>query len=82
VILFAAKEVSRPILFGIAIIIVVFLPLFTLQGLEGKMFTPLALTISFALLSSLILSMTLVPALCTWLLTQKEATATHGCCAS
>ena len=75
VILFAAKEVSRPILFGIAIIIVVFLPLFTLQGLEGKMFTPLALTISFALLSSLILSMTLVPALCTWLLTQKES---HG----
>src|SRR5882724_2061116 len=72
IILSAATEVSRPILFGIAIIIVVFLPLFTLQGLEGKMFKPLALTISFALLSSLILSMTLVPALCTWLLSQKE----------
>ena len=71
-VLFAAKEVSRPILFGIAIIIVVFLPLFTLQGMEGKMFSPLAFTISFALLGSLLFSLTLVPTLCTWFLPQRE----------
>jgi cobalt-zinc-cadmium resistance protein CzcA len=72
VVLFAAKEVGRPILFGIAIIIVVFLPLFTLKGLEGKMFAPLAATISFALLGSLLLSLTLVPTLCTWFLPHRE----------
>jgi cobalt-zinc-cadmium resistance protein CzcA len=56
--------------FGIAIIIIVFLPLFTLQGFEGKMFSPLAFTISFALLGSLILSLTLIPMLCTFFLKQ------------
>jgi heavy metal efflux system protein len=70
VVLYAAKEVGRPIVFGIAIIIIVFLPLFTLQGFEGKMFSPLAFTISFALLGSLILSLTLVPTLCTFFLRQ------------
>jgi heavy metal efflux system protein len=70
VVLYAAKEVGRPIVFGISIIIVVFLPLFTLQGFEGKMFSPLAFTISFALLGSLILTLTLVPMLCTVLLKQ------------
>ncbi len=65
IVLHAAKEVGRPIVFGIFIIIVVFLPLFTLEGFEGKMFSPLAFTISFALLGSLILSLTLVPMLCT-----------------
>jgi cobalt-zinc-cadmium resistance protein CzcA len=71
IILYSAREVGRPIVFGIFIIIVVFLPLFTLQGLEGKMFAPLAFTISFALLGSLILSLTLVPMLCTFFLKQK-----------
>lgn len=70
VVLYAAKEVSRPIVFGICIIIVVFLPLFMLEGFEGKMFAPLAFTISFALLGSLILSLTLVPMLCTVFLKQ------------
>ncbi|HZS18720.1 MAG TPA: CusA/CzcA family heavy metal efflux RND transporter [Candidatus Udaeobacter sp.] len=69
-VLYAAKEVGRPIVFGIAIIIIVFLPLFTLQGFEGKMFSPLAFTISFALLGSLVLSLTLVPTLCTFFLKQ------------
>ena len=69
-VLCAAKEVGRPIVFGIFIIILVFLPLFTLQGFEGKMFSPLAFTISFALLGSLILSLTLVPTLCTFFLKQ------------
>ena len=70
-VLYAAKEVGRPIVFGIFIIILVFLPLFTLQGFEGKMFSPLAFTISFALLGSLILSLTLVPMLCTVILKQE-----------
>lgn len=70
VVLYAAKEVGRPIVFGIFIIILVFLPLFTLQAFEGKMFTPLAFTISFALLGSLLLSLTFVPMLCTFLLKQ------------
>src|SRR5439155_195006 len=69
-VLYATKEVGRPIVFGIFIIIVVFLPLFTLQGFEGKMFSPLAFTISFALLGSLILSLTLVPMLCAVFLKQ------------
>ena len=70
IVLYAAKEVGRPIVFGIFIIIVVFLPLFTLQGFEGKMFGPLAFTISFGLLGSLILSLTFVPMLCTYFLKQ------------
>jgi len=73
IVLNAAKEVGRPIVFGIAIIIVVFLPLFTLEGFEGKMFSPLAFTISFALLGSLLLSLTLVPTLCAWFLPQRQA---------
>jgi len=74
-VLYAAKEVGRPIVFGIFIIIIVFLPLFTLQGFEGKMFSPLAFTISFALLGSLILSLTLIPMLCTFFL--KQAPQEH-----
>jgi len=59
----AATEVARPIVFGVAVIIVVFLPIATLQGLEGKMFAPLAYTISIALGCALLLSMTLIPVL-------------------
>ncbi|MDD2725384.1 MAG: CusA/CzcA family heavy metal efflux RND transporter [Methylovulum sp.] len=68
VVLAAAKEVATPVLFGVGIIIVVFLPLMTLQGMEGKMFSPLAYTIAIALLISLILSLTLTPVLCSFLL--------------
>ncbi len=71
VVLEAGKEVGRPIVFGISIIIVVFLPLFTLQGFEGKMFAPMAWTISFALLGSLLLALTFVPVMCTYLLKGK-----------
>ena len=59
----AAREVAAPVASGIVIIILVFLPLLTLQGLEGKMFGPVALTIVFALASSLLLSLTVVPVL-------------------
>ncbi len=61
----AAHEVARPIVFAIAIIVIVFLPLFALEGVEGKLFKPMALTITFAMLGSLLFSLTLVPALCT-----------------
>ncbi len=64
----AAREVASPVTSGIVIIILVFLPLLTLQGLEGKMFGPVALTIVFALASSLLLSLTVVPVLASWLI--------------
>jgi cobalt-zinc-cadmium resistance protein CzcA len=60
----AAHEVGRPILFAITIIIVVYLPLMTLEGIEGKFFAPMAFTVAFALLGSLLCALTLVPVLC------------------
>ena len=64
----AATEVARPILFGVMIIIAVYLPIFTLQGLEGKMFRPMAITVCSAILGSLILSLTVIPVLSFFLL--------------
>lgn len=64
----AVKEVSVPVTSGIIIIVTVFLPLLTLQGLEGKLFSPVALTIVFALSGSLLLSFTVIPVLATFLL--------------
>lgn len=63
VILQATKEVGRPILFGILIVSVVFLPLMTLHGMEGKMFAPLAYTLVIALLASVAVTLTLSPVL-------------------
>ena len=68
IILRSAREVGRPIVFAIAIIVLVFLPLFTLQGVEGKMFRPMAFAISFAMIGSLIFSLTVVPVLCAFFL--------------
>jgi len=68
VILRAVVEVATPVIFGVGIIILVFLPLMTLQGTEGKMFAPLAYTIAIALAISLVLSMTLTPVMSTYLL--------------
>ncbi len=64
----ATREVAQPVVSGILIIIIVFLPLLTLQGLEGKLFTPVALTIVFALSGSLVLSLTVIPVLASYLL--------------
>jgi cobalt-zinc-cadmium resistance protein CzcA len=64
----ATKEVAVPVTSGILIIIIVFLPLLTLQGLEGKLFTPVALTIVFALGGSLILSLSVIPVLASFLI--------------
>jgi cobalt-zinc-cadmium resistance protein CzcA len=68
-ILDATKEVSKPISAGILIIALVFVPLLSLEGLEGKLFTPVAATIVIALLSSLLVAFTVVPVLALMLLT-------------
>lgn len=70
----AVREVATPTASGVAIIIIVFLPLLTLQGLEGKLFIPVALTIVFALAAALMLSLTVVPVLASWLLKEDP----HG----
>ncbi len=70
-ILAGAQEVIKPSLFGTVIIGVVYLPILTLTGVEGKMFTPMALTVLMALLGAAILSMTLVPAAVALLVTGK-----------
>ncbi|MFN5938883.1 MAG: efflux RND transporter permease subunit [Polaromonas sp.] len=67
-VLSATAEVATPTIFGIVIIMLVFLPLLTLQGIEGKMFAPLALTIVMALGVSLIVSLVLSPVLCSYFL--------------
>lgn len=67
-ILDATQEVATPTIFGIAIIILVFLPLMTLQGIEGKLFAPLALTIVMALAVSLLVALVLSPVLCSYIL--------------
>ncbi len=64
----ATREVGTPVLFGVGIIGLVFLPLMTLEGIEGKMFAPLAYTIAIALFISLAVSLTLTPVLCSYLL--------------
>jgi heavy metal efflux system protein len=71
-VLTAAREVANPIAFAILIIIVVFLPLFSLQGLEGKLFKPMAFNISFAMAGSLLLTLTLIPVLAALILEPKE----------
>lgn len=73
-VLWATQEVARPVTSGIAIIAIVFLPLLTLQGLEGKLFTPVALTIVFALAASLLLALTVIPVLASMLLKQGTHT--------
>lgn len=76
-ILNAVAEVATPVIFGVGIIILVFLPLMTLQGMEGKMFAPLAYTIAIALAVSLLLSMTLSPVLSSYLLEPPKGDGDH-----
>jgi cobalt-zinc-cadmium resistance protein CzcA len=68
----AAREVANPIAFAIMIIVVVFLPLFALEGLEGKLFKPMAFTISFAMAGSLILTLTVIPVFASLILKPQE----------
>ena len=67
----AAAEVRGPTLFGELIIMIVYLPILTLEGIEGKLFRPMALTVIFALIGSMILSLTLMPVLASYLLPKK-----------
>jgi heavy metal efflux system protein len=68
----AAVEVGRPILFGIAIIVAVYIPIFTLDGMEGRMFKPMAFTVVCAVLGSLLLALTYVPAVSSWALRSTQ----------
>ncbi len=68
----AVHEVAKPIVFGVAIIIAVYLPIFTLQGLEGRMFRPMAITVCSALVGSLLLALFAIPTLSTFLLKQRR----------
>ena len=68
----ACEEMGRPVSFAVAIIIMVYLPILTLQGVEGKMFRPMALTVVMALVGSLLLALTLVPALASMVLSGRN----------
>lgn len=69
-ILEAAREMSRPVFFAVLIILVVFTPLFTLEGVEGKLFQPMAISIVLAMFASLVVALGVVPALATYLFTK------------
>jgi len=71
-VLAAAREVANPIAFAIMIIVVVFIPLFALEGLEGKLFKPMAFTISYAMAGSLVLTLTVIPVFAALILKPKE----------
>lgn len=73
----AAREVGRPVFFAVLIIVVVFLPLFTLEGVEGKMFSPMAFTIAFAMLGSLLTALTVVPVLTSLVFRGKSRESDH-----
>src|SRR5205823_3476702 len=67
----AALEVRLPTMFGELIIMIVYLPILTLEGVEGKLFRPMALTVIFALAGSMVMSLTLMPVLASLLLPRK-----------
>ena len=71
-ILVAAQEIGRPMFFAILIIIAVFLPVFTLQGIEGKLFKPLAYAVTFSMIGSMLMALCIAPMLCAlWLRLKK-----------
>jgi cobalt-zinc-cadmium resistance protein CzcA len=70
----AAAEVGRPIVFGVCIIVAVYVPIFSLQGLEGRMFAPMAFTVCVAVLGSLLLALTYVPMLASLVLVRAKET--------
>lgn len=78
VILHACSDVVRPIIFAIVIVIVVFLPLFTLQGVEGKTFRPLAYTVALSMLGSLIFTLFVAPVLADLLIKNPQGEAKQG----
>jgi cobalt-zinc-cadmium resistance protein CzcA len=81
----ASVQVGRPMVFGVVIITIVYVPILALTGIEGKMFKPMALTVIFALVGALVLALTVVPVLCSFFLTHvggkaagKEAPSPTG----
>lgn len=70
-ILTASKQVGTPTVFGVTIITIVYIPILTLTGVEGKMFIPMAMTVIFALVGALLLALTLIPVLCSYFMTKK-----------
>ena len=71
-ILVAAQEIGRPMFFAILIIIAVFLPVFTLEGIEGKLFKPLAYAVTFSMLGSMLMALCVAPSMCAmWLRIKK-----------
>ncbi len=76
-ILLAAQEVGRPIFFAVGIIIIIYVPLLTLQGVEGKMFKPVALTVSLAMLSSLFVALVIMPTLSSLIFRKGIKTKAH-----
>ena len=74
----ACREVGRPILFAILIIVIVFLPLFTLQGVEGKTFRPLAYTVALAMFGSLLFALLIAPMLGSVLMRRKKSSGGEG----
>lgn len=68
----AAHEVAKPVIFGVLIIMAVYIPIFTLEGLEGRMFRPMAVTVVAALAGSLFLALFVVPTLCTYVLRKRS----------
>ncbi len=68
----AAREIARPVAFAVGIIVIVYLPILTLEGVEGRMFKPMAFTVVFALLGSLFLALTVMPVLATFFLAHTK----------
>lgn len=73
----AAFEVGRPIVFGMAIIVAVYIPIFTLEGLEGRMFRPMAFTVCAAVLASLLLALAYIPAVSSYLFAKMKPGSHH-----
>ncbi len=71
----SAKKMMNNAAFGQIIILIVYLPILSLEGIEGKMFRPMAQTVGFAIIGALLLSLTYIPVMCTWFLPKN---ATHG----
>ncbi|PWT94853.1 MAG: CusA/CzcA family heavy metal efflux RND transporter [Blastocatellia bacterium] len=77
-ILVAAQEIGRPMFFAILIVIAVFLPVFTLQGIEGKLFKPLAYAVTFSMIGSMLMALCIAPMLCAlWLRLKKGEVRTN-----
>ncbi|MFN8333268.1 MAG: efflux RND transporter permease subunit [Saprospiraceae bacterium] len=67
----SSKKMMNSAVFGQVIILVVYLPIFTLEGIEGKMFKPMAQTVAFALIGAFILSLSYIPMMSSWILSRK-----------